>query len=126
MTVPERAEVAAEVLAAFEAYEQALLANDVAELDRWFWDDARTVRYGIAECQYGAEAVAAWRATAEPVPADRRIGPVVVQPWSDDLATVDCEFRNGDRPGVGRQSQLWRRFPEGWRIVRAHVSVIAT
>jgi len=24
----------------------------------------------------------------------------------------------------GRQSQAWVRFPEGWRIVSAHVSVL--
>jgi hypothetical protein len=29
-------------------------------------------------------------------------------------------------PGkVGRQMQTWVRFPEGWRIVAAHVSIIA-
>ena len=28
-------------------------------------------------------------------------------------------------PGkVGRQMQTWVRFPEGWRVVAAHVSVI--
>jgi hypothetical protein len=25
---------------------------------------------------------------------------------------------------VGRQMQTWVRFPEGWKIVAAHVSVI--
>ena len=28
-------------------------------------------------------------------------------------------------PGkIGRQMQTWVRFPEGWRVVAAHVSVI--
>jgi 1-carboxybiuret hydrolase subunit AtzH-like protein len=26
---------------------------------------------------------------------------------------------------VGRQMQTWVRFPEGWKIVAAHVSIIA-
>ena len=25
---------------------------------------------------------------------------------------------------VGRQMQTWVRFPEGWRVVAAHVSII--
>lgn len=120
----DRPDVVAEVTAAFEAYERALVANDVEAMNRWFWDDARVLRYGIAECQYGAEQIAAWRAAATPVPATRLVGPVVVQAWSDDLASVDCEFRNGEEPGRGRQSQLWRRFADGWHVVRAHVSMI--
>ena len=41
--------------ACFEAYEQALLANDVDAMDTWFWDDPAVVRFGIAECQYGPD-----------------------------------------------------------------------
>jgi Protein of unknown function (DUF3225) len=34
-------------------------------------------------------------------------------------------FYRDSVPGkVGRQMQTWVRFPEGWRIVAAHVSVI--
>jgi hypothetical protein len=30
-------------------------------------------------------------------------------------------------PGkIGRQMQSWARFPEGWRVVAAHVSAIPT
>ena len=61
-----------EVRACFEAYEPALLANDVDAMDDWFWDDPAVVRFGIAECQYGPEEIAAWRRTTAPVPADRR------------------------------------------------------
>jgi len=38
-------EVVAEVSELFEAYEQALIDNDVARLDATFWDSPHTVRY---------------------------------------------------------------------------------
>ena len=46
-------EVVAEVREAFERYEKALVANDVAALDALFHDDARTIRYGAGENLYG-------------------------------------------------------------------------
>jgi hypothetical protein len=34
-------------------------------------------------------------------------------------------FYRASAPGkVGRQMQTWVRFPQGWRVVAAHVSVI--
>ncbi len=114
--------VVAEVRAAFEAYERALVANDVAALDEWFWADERTVRFGVAEQLYGFDAVARWRAAARPVPADRRVGPVVVTALGPDVAVAACEFRSTSTPAVGRQSQVWARMAQGWRIVHAHVS----
>jgi hypothetical protein len=34
-------------------------------------------------------------------------------------------FYRDSSPGkVGRQMQTWVRFPEGWKIVAAHVSMI--
>jgi AtzH-like len=43
----------AEVKAAFERYEKALVSNDVPVLDELFRDDPRTVRYGATEILYG-------------------------------------------------------------------------
>src|SRR5262245_50073032 len=91
-----RPEVIAEVRAAFESYEAALLANDIGELDAWFWQDSRTVRYGIEETLYGHEQIAAWRAAATPVPPTRRLGTTIITTFDDDCAIVDCEFTNGD------------------------------
>ncbi|MBI2705906.1 MAG: oxalurate catabolism protein HpxZ [Actinobacteria bacterium] len=119
-----RQDTVTEVRAAFERYEAALLANDARELASWFWDDARTVRYGIAESLYGHEAITAWRATADPVPASRRLVTTVITTFDDSCAVVDCEFTNGGAPGRGRQSQTWVRFDDGWKIVSAHVSML--
>lgn len=120
----DRPEIVAEVAAIFAAYEQALVDNDVAALNAAFWSDA--VRYGIAECQYGAEAIAAWREIADPVPADRRLGPTVIATFGADVACVSTEFRYPGSTAVGRQTQTWIRLADGWRIVNAHVSSLTT
>ena len=118
----DRPEVVAEVTSAFTAYEQALMDNDVAAMNAAFFGGA--VRYGLAECQYGAEAIAAWRAVAEPVPAGRSLGPTVVTTFGTDAACVSTEFRYPGGLDIGRQTQTWIRFAEGWRIVNAHVSTL--
>ena len=64
-------EILAEVRAAFAAYEAALVGNDVAALDAFFWRDARALRYGAGENLYGHAAIAAFRA------ADAR-----ARPWA--------------------------------------------
>lgn len=117
-------DVVDEVRSCFEAYEAALVANDVEAMDRWFWDDVRVVRFGIADCQYGSEEIAAWRRTTAPVPSDRRRVRTTVTAHGPTLAVVALEFANGDRPGRGRQSQVWARTTDGWRVVHAHVSMI--
>ena len=38
------------------------------------------------------------------------------------VVAVDITFHDGDR--IGRQSQTWIEVAAGWRIARAHVSVI--
>jgi hypothetical protein len=117
-------EVVAEVTAIFEAYEEALVANDTCRLGEAFWDSQLTVRYGVNECLYGAEEIAAWRNSAPRLPPGRVIGPTTVATFGRDVACVSTEFRYPDRPVIGRQSQSWVRFPEGWRVVAAHVSIM--
>ena len=41
-----------------------------------------------------------------------------------DFATVNLEFKVRGREQIGRQSQTWVRFPQGWKVVSAHVSII--
>ena len=41
------------------------------------------------------------------------------------FATASTLFHRDSMPGkVGRQMQTWVRFPEGWRVVAAQVSLI--
>jgi hypothetical protein len=62
-------EIVAEVKAAFERYEQALVSNDVAVLDVLFRDDPRTIRYGATENLYGYGEIKAFRAARSPIAA---------------------------------------------------------
>jgi hypothetical protein len=118
-------EVLAEVAEQFARYEKALVANDVAVLDELFRDDARTLRYGIGENLYGYDAITAFRAARSPVGLMRRTAQTVITSYGRDTAVASTLFYRDSLPGrVGRQMQTWVRFPEGWRIVAAHVSII--
>jgi hypothetical protein len=118
-------EVVAEVGQAYERYERALAANDVATLDILFRKDERTIRYGIAENLYGYEKVAAFRAARSPINLMRRSTRTVITTYGRDFAVASTLFHRDSLPGkVGRQMQTWVRFTEGWRVVAAHVSII--
>jgi len=115
----------AEVEAAFAAYEQALVANDVAALDRFFLPSEVAIRYGAGENLYGYEAIKAFRAARSPIGLGRKLEKTRIVAYGRDCAVAATLFRRESVPGkVGRQMQTWIRFPEGWRIVAAHVSVI--
>ena len=118
-------EVLAEVTAQFERYEKALVANDVAVLDELFRRDDRTLRYGIGENLYGYGAITAFRAARSPVGLMRKTDKTVITTYGRDAAVASTLFYRDSAPGrVGRQMQTWVRFPEGWKIVAAHVSII--
>jgi hypothetical protein len=118
-------DVLAEVTAEFARYEKALVANEVAVLDELFRVDPRTLRYGIGENLYGHDAIMAFRAARSPAGLMRRTAGTVITTYGRDAAVASTLFYRDTSPGkVGRQMQTWVRFPEGWRIVAAHVSVI--
>jgi hypothetical protein len=120
----DRADVVAEVRAAFERYERALVDGDVAVLTELFWDDPRCVRFGVADRQRGGDEIAAWRRAHPTVPPGRRLRDTAVVALGAGAATVTTLFIHSDGATEGRQSQTWFRFPSGWRIVSAHVSEV--
>lgn len=116
-------DVLAEVRAAFEIYEKALVSNDVETLDALFHDDPRTVRYGGGENLYGYAAIKAFRSARSPAGLARTIEKTTITAYGRDFATASTLFRRA--PGkIGRQMQTWVRFDGGWRVVAAHVSVV--
>jgi hypothetical protein len=118
-------ETVAEVRAAFERYERALVTNDVAVLDDTFRDDPRTIRYGATEILYGYNEIKAFRAARSPVGLMRTISKTVITTFGRDYAVANTLFHRPTAPGrVGRQTQTWVRFEDGWHVVSAHVSVI--
>jgi hypothetical protein len=119
-------EVLAEVSAAFQRYEAALNTNDVAVLDELFWKSPLTLRYGIGENLYGYEQIAAFRSARSPAGLARTIHGTVITTFGRDMATANTLFERDAAAGkIGRQSQTWMRTAEGWRVVAAHVSLIA-
>lgn len=120
-----RPDVLAEVTAVFQRYERALVANDVAVLDELFWDSPHTLRYGVGENLYGYPAIAAFRASRPAQGLAREVLRTVITTYGADFATANIEFRRAGSDRTGRQSQTWLRTPEGWRVVAAHVSLLA-
>jgi hypothetical protein len=118
-------DVLAEVTAVFDRYETALVTNDVAVLDELFWDSAHTLRYGVGENLYGYEAIKAFRAGRPSQGLERSILKTVITTYGRDFATANVEFQRAGGSKTGRQSQTWMRTPQGWRVVAAHVSLLA-
>lgn len=119
-------EVQAELQACFIQYEAALRDHDVAQLDAFFWPDERVVRYGVADLQHGHVQLTHWRRHEAPAVGPlRRTERTVITTFGRDLGVAMTEFRNTPGGPVGRQSQTWVRGPAGWRIVAAHVSLLA-
>jgi ketosteroid isomerase-like protein len=118
------AAVVKEIEAKFAAYNRAIGENDVAALNAFFFDSPTTVRFGNAENLYGHAEIAAYRATVAPPGAGPKRERTVITAYGKDFATVATLTRLS-RPGkIGRTMQTWVRFPQGWRIVAAHVSTI--
>ncbi|MCW5604254.1 MAG: oxalurate catabolism protein HpxZ [Burkholderiales bacterium] len=113
-------EVLAELAAAFSRYEAALVTNDIKVLKELFWNDSRTLRYGIAENLYGYDEICGYRDRGPAYNPARTVLKTVITTYGDDFGTTNIEFVRGEN--IGRQSQTWARMPEGWRIVSAHVS----
>ena len=118
-------DVIAEVRAQFDRYEQALVSNDTAVLNELFRADPRTLRYGAGENLYGYAAITGFRAQRSPHGLARRTEQTVITSYGRDTAVASTLFYRDSAPGkVGRLMQTWVRFPEGWRVVAAHVSII--
>lgn len=118
-------EVLAEVQAAFARYEDALVHNKVEVLDELFWDSPHTLRYGATENLYGYAAIQAFRAGRPAAGLMRELFNTVITSYGRDFATANTEFRRAGSAATGRQSQAWMRTPQGWRVVAAHVSLLA-
>lgn len=112
----------AEITAAFNAYERALMDDDVAAMDALFHDATTTNRYGVGEVLYGIDEIRAFRKGRGGSPR-RKLGRVAITVYGDSFATADAEFFREKSDRRGRQSQSWVKFADGWKVVSAHVSV---
>ena len=118
-------EVLAEVGLVFERYEHALVHNEVEVLDELFFNSPHTLRYGATENLYGYAAIQEFRASRPSQGLQRERMNIVITTYGRDFATANTEFRRVGSEKTGRQSQTWVRTPDGWRVVAAHVSLLA-
>jgi hypothetical protein len=116
----------AELQALYPKYEAALVTNDVEGLTRMFWASPQAMRFGVTENLYGFDEIAAFRAGRPPVNLARTVRRLDIITFGPDFASITLEFERNvqGRTILGRQSQVWVRLPEGWRIVAAHVSLL--
>jgi len=120
-------EIVAELEALYPQYEAALVSNDAETLTRMFWASPNVLRFGITENLYGIEQIEAFRKGRSPAHLARKVLRLDIVTFGCDFGSVTLEFERAINGKVitGRQSQLWVRLPEGWRIVSAHVSVLS-
>jgi hypothetical protein len=117
-------DVVAEVLAAFQRYENALVTNNLKVMAELFSDAPEVVRFGINDYERGPEELAKWRASQPPHRPGRSLEDLTITTFGQTTAVVTTLFSYPGRHLVGRQSQTWVCGENGWRIVHAHVSEI--
>jgi hypothetical protein len=119
-------EVIAELAALYPRYEQALVNNDVDTLVSMFWSGTQVMRFGATENLYGPEELEAFRKARPAAGLARTVTRQDIVSFGRDYASITLEFERATPRGLvrGRQSQVWVRFAEGWRIVQAHVSLL--
>jgi len=121
--------VVAELTSASDRYEAALVGNDVPVLQELFWDSPHVVRFGVTENLHGTVEIEAFRRARPAAGLARATVRRDIVTFGNDTGSVTLEFTrggNGSPKIFGRQSQFWRRFPQGWRVVSAHVSLLPT
>ena len=115
-------DVIAELSALYPRYEHALVTNNVEKLVEMFWADPHVMRFGATENLYGYKEIDAFRKARPAANLARTVTRLDIVSFGKDFASITLEFERGAQHG--RQSQTWVRFPHGWRIVAAHVSLI--
>jgi hypothetical protein len=116
----------AELQALYPRYETALVTNDAETLTRMFWPSPHVTRFGITENLHGIDEIAAFRRGRPPANLARTVRRVDIVTFGRDYGSITLEFERKvkEKTVRGRQSQVWVRLPEGWRIVAAHVSIL--
>jgi hypothetical protein len=119
-------EVIAELRDLYPRYEEALVTNDVDTLVQMFWASPHVMRFGATENLYGQEELEAFRKARPAANLYRTVKRLDIVSFGHDYASITLEFERETAKGLvrGRQSQVWVRFPQGWRIVSAHVSIL--
>ena len=81
------------------------------------------MRYGPTEALYGYEAIAQFRRQRSATHLARTVLRTVITTYGTDFATANIEFLRPPSTQPGRQSQVWVRTAQGWKVVAAHISL---
>lgn len=125
----DRPEIVAEVSAVVEAYESALMNNRGEELIGIFWNDPRTIRFGMTEMLFGIDAIREFRRTVRAY-AQRVRQRVQVTTFGTEFATTNIVYERIETGAIGRETKIMARVADpsgphrGWRVVSAHVSLV--
>lgn len=114
------ASMPADLRSAFEAYERAIMANDLDALEAAFAPGSETMRGDAAGLLVGHDAISAFRSTRGGV-APRVIERVEYRSLTPDAALLVSVSRF-DIGGTGLQTQLWQKIDGSWLITAAHVA----
>ena len=92
----------------------------------FFWDSEHALRFGVGESLYGAREIEEFRKNRPPIDLQRQVINPKIVTFGEDTAISTIEFRRHVQgsPRHGRQTQVWRKFEAGWKIVSAHVSFV--
>lgn len=115
-----------ELTAACDAYEAALMGNDLEAMDNLFWDSSLTLRYGVGENLYGIAAVRDFRTSRSGGSPGRDVVRREIHVFGGNVGVCNLEFRRTGATTIGRQSQTWIRTANGWKVASAHVSLIGS
>ena len=118
--------IVAELAALYPLYEEALVTNDVETLTSMFWSSPYAIRLGAGENLYGTDEIEAFRKSRPATNLARQPIRLEIVTFGKDFGSITLEFERTTPNGIvhGRQSQVWVRLEEGWRIVSAHVSIL--
>ncbi|MGB4778516.1 AtzH-like domain-containing protein [Microbacterium sp.] len=114
------ADLPADLRAAFEAYEAAILANDLDTLDDMFAPGTETMRGDAAGLLVGHDAISAFRGVRGGVPP-RVIERIEYRPLGSGVALLVSISRYAGG-GTGLQTQVWQHVDGRWLITAAHVN----
>ncbi len=111
--------------ALFDRYEASLIANRADELAAIFRADPRAVRFGVTGILHGHEAFRAFRASVRAY-AKRAHRRVHIAAFGRDFACTHLEYERVGTGAAGRETKIMARLRGlGWRVVSAHVSLLA-
>ncbi|WP_296195374.1 AtzH-like domain-containing protein [uncultured Microbacterium sp.] len=117
---PAAPAIPAELRAAFDTYEAAILTNDLDVLDASFAPGAQTLRGDAAGLLVGHDAISAFRGVRGGVPR-RTIERIEYRPLGDGVALLVSISRYAGG-GTGLQTQVWELIDGRWLITAAHVT----